>query len=173
MKRAFSAPAVLALAAALSPAALPALAQEADRTTLAVDDEEIVIDFKPTNCSPGLECPYFALSCGGYGLRLFVNNLDGTHIERWAVDGAPAELVIRDALYLFPTYRMTQNEERNWVVRLDPPEDPVALLRAFYAGGDILLGTPFYTFEVLPTETDLQNMAAFAVGCIGEEAAAG
>ena len=162
---------LIALAAALSLSALPSLAQEADRTTITVDDAEIVIDFKPTNCSPGLECPYFALSCGGDGLRMFVHNLDGTHIERWAVNSAAAEFVIADALYLFPPYRMTQNEERNWVVRLDSPEDPVTLLQAFYDGGAVFLGTPFYTFEVVPSETDLDNMAAFAVGCIGEAAA--
>ena len=65
---------------------------------------------------------------------------------------------------------MTQDEDRNWNVRLDPAGDSVALLRALYVGGEIFLGTPFYTFEVPPTETDLENIAAFSVGCIGEAA---
>src|SRR5690606_4421560 len=74
----------LAFALAAAFAAAPALAQEATpRTNLIYGDTQLALEFQP-NCSPGVDCPYFALTCGVGEVGLFVVNLDASHIERWA-----------------------------------------------------------------------------------------
>jgi hypothetical protein len=158
--------AALALAAAV--AAVPALAQEAGpRTNLIFGDTELVLEFLP-NCSPGLECPFFALACSLNAVTLFVLDLDVGHIERWAQGNEPAQLIVGGTPSEFIPDRMLQDENGNWFVRLEPAGDPVDVLWEVLGGGDeVLLATPFYTFAVDPIEADRDNMVTFATGCIG------
>jgi hypothetical protein len=157
----------MALAASLS---APALAQAGEqRTTLIYGDTQLALEFQP-NCSPGLDCPYFALTCSVAEVSLFVLNLDIGHIERWAQGNEPASLRIAESVFTFTPDRMIEEEE-GWFVLLEPDEDPTDLLFAVYDGGDvIMLGTPFYLFEVEPIQADLDNMHDFGVGCLGATA---
>jgi hypothetical protein len=160
-----------ALALAASIAGAPAAAQEAGpRTNLIYGDTELVLEFLP-NCSPGLDCPFFAVTCSIEGATLFVLDLDVDHIERWAQGNEPAQLLIGDTLTEFTPDRMLQDDDGNWFVRLDPVADPADVLWAILAGGDeVLLTTPFYTFVVEPIEADRGNMTDFATGCLGAAA---
>jgi hypothetical protein len=158
-----------ALAAAF--AAAPALAQEATpRTNLIYGDTQLALEFQP-NCSPGVDCPYFALTCGVGEVGLFVVNLDASHIERWAQTNDPAHLVIGDSVLDFTPGRMLQDDNGGWFVQLDPAGEPTDVLWAVYsAEGEIILAVPFYYFVVDTTAPDVQNMVDFAIGCLGAAA---
>jgi hypothetical protein len=160
----------LAFALAAAFAAAPALAQEATpRTNLIYGDTQLALEFQP-NCSPGLDCPYFALTCGIGEVNLFVLNLDASHIERWAQTNEPAHLVIGDSVLDFNPGRMLQDDNGGWFVQLDPAGDPTDVLWAVYAGGEIILAVPFYNFAVDTIDADVQNMVDFAIGCLGAAA---
>ena len=166
-----SALALAALALAAAVAAAPTLAQEAGpRTNLVYGDTELALEFLP-NCSPGLECPFFAVICSIEAVTLFVLDLDVGHIERWAQGNEPAQLIVGGAPAEFTPDRMRQDENGNWFVQLEPAGDPADVLWEILGGGDeVLLTTPFYTFVVEPIEADLENMIDFATGCLGAAA---
>jgi len=169
LARATLASATLAKAALALALAAPAFAQEAEpRTALIYGDTQLALEFQP-NCSPGLDCPFFALVCSVAEVSLFVLNLDVGHIERWAQGNEPASLRIAEAVFTFTPDRMIE-EEDGWFVLLTPDEDPTDLLFAVYDGGGVVLGTPFYLFEVEPIQADLDNMHDFGVGCLGATA---
>lgn len=167
--RAFASLAALALAASV--AAAPAHAQEAGpRTNLIYGDTELALEFLP-NCSPELECPFFAAVCSVGAVALFVLGLDVGHIERWAQGNDPAQLIVGDTPAEFTPNRMLEDDDGNWFVQLDPAGDPADVLWAILGGGDVvLLTTPFYTFVVEPIEADFDNMIDFATGCLGAAA---
>jgi hypothetical protein len=163
--------AALSVAASAALATAPAFAQDAGpRTNLIYGDTELVLEFLP-NCSPGLQCPFFALTCSLNMVTLFVLDLDVGHIERWAQGNEPAQLVVGDVPGEFTPDRMLEDENGNWFVQLEPAGHPADVLWEVLGGGDeVLLMTPFYTFAVEPTDTDRGNMVAFATGCLGAAA---
>lgn len=148
--------------------AAPTQAQEQDGpwTTLTTAAGIAELAFQPANCSPELDCPSFILLCTDGELELRVRNLVVAHVERWALESEPATLRIGFTELRFEPERMTQHETWNWMARLHPDGDWAPLLEAMPEGGSVRLVTPFYTFALEPTETDILNMGAFGIGCL-------